>query len=90
MKESGVPEDVLKVLKKQVAKEMRLLKKHMDADGWDLNFEFIKSECIAPIISNWFEWYLIAKINEKGYGLKFSKNKHTDESVFVITKKGND
>lgn len=86
MKDKGISKEVIDILKKSVTREIKEIVKHMESDEWDLSFDHIKGECLEPLTSCWFEWYIMSKICEKGYELKFVKNEITDTSQLVVTK----
>lgn len=86
MRASGVPEDLIKKLQASTTREMKAIKKHMEQDGWDLDLDHVKGECLEPVISSWFEWYVMSRILKKGYMIVNKKNKYTGQYRFVVSK----
>lgn len=90
MREAGVPEDVIKKLQAATTREMNIIDKHMAEDGCDLNLDYVKGECLEPVLSSWFEWYIMSRILKRGYKIVNKKNKYTNAFRFVVTKDDND
>lgn len=90
MREAGIPEDLIKKLQAATTREMNVIDKHMEEDGWDLDLDHVKGECLEPVISSWFEWYVMSRILKRGYKIVNKKNKYTKAFRFVVTKDDND
>ena len=86
MREAGVDEEIITELRKSVNREMRSLDKHMEQAGWDLTLDYIKSECLAQILSGWYQSYITSRILQRGYGVENKENAYTKEHRFVVTK----
>lgn len=82
-----VPPKLLDKLKRRVNKEIKDLDSHMEEHGWDLDFEYIKNDILNDIISHYFEWYLMARVMNRGHHLQFKKNKLGSDKLMIT--KGN-
>lgn len=87
MREAGIDEDVLEALRAGIQRELREIDKHMKQDGWDLDFDHVKSEVLAPLVTSWFEWYLMSRCLKRGYYLRFDENEYTGQTRMVVSKR---
>jgi hypothetical protein len=79
-----IPEELFLLLKKQIEKEIRSIDTHMDKDGWDLDFGFIKDDILNEIVTTHYEFYLMARLCKKGYTLQFKENKLGEKKLMIV------